>query len=53
MKRETPLHRADPVWYDARSNIICKVCRKKLIGNGTSRHPWRHPGEPAIIGVVA
>lgn len=44
-------HRAQPVWYDHRDNIICKECRQPLLGDGTMKNPWRHPGEPIEMGV--
>jgi hypothetical protein len=46
-------HRADPVWYDRRDNIICKSCRQPVVGDGTSKDPWRHRGEAVERGVTA
>ena len=45
-------HRAEPVWYERRDNIICKVCRSPVVGDGTNRNRWRHEGEANEKGVL-
>jgi hypothetical protein len=46
-------HRADPVWAEPHGGaIICKTCRKMVVGDGTARDPWRHSGEPREKGVT-
>lgn len=46
-------HRAEPVWSASHGSVvICKVCRKSVVGNGTAKNPWRHAGEPIEKGVT-
>lgn len=46
-------HQAEPVWYGSRTRIVCKRCRRDLLGDGTAGNSWRHHGEPVEQGVVA
>lgn len=39
-------HKAEPFWLNAynfmKGILECKVCHKKVIGDGTVSNPWRH-----------
>ena len=48
-------HRVNPIWAQrsfTKGELVCRECRQAVVGDGTTKNPWRHVGEPIEKGIV-